>query len=100
MRQKNILERKMAKNKLEKEEKDILDSFSKEEWKSVKRSKRVKQLQYLADSTIKKNLRVSIHISKRDFDELQKKAVKEGISYQTLISSVLHKYVNGWLREG
>jgi predicted DNA binding CopG/RHH family protein len=90
----------MAKNKLDKEEKDILDSFNKEEWKSAKRSKRVKQLQSIADSTITKNLRVSIHISKRDFDELQKKAIKEGIPYQTLISSILHKYVNGRLGEG
>jgi predicted DNA binding CopG/RHH family protein len=90
----------MAKNKLDKEEKDILDSFNKEEWKSAKRSKRVKQLQSIADSTITKNLRVSIHISKRDFDELQKKAIQEGIPYQTLISSILHKYVNGRLGEG
>jgi predicted DNA binding CopG/RHH family protein len=89
----------MAKSKLDKEEKDILDSFNKEEWKSVKRSKRVKQLQSIADSTITKNLRVSINISKRDFDELQKKAIQEGIPYQTLISSILHKYVNGRLGE-
>ena len=90
----------MARNKLDKEEKDILNSYNKEEWKSVKRSKGIKQLQTLADSTIKKNLRVSINISKRDFDELQKKAIREGIPYQTLISSILHKYVNGMLSEG
>ena len=90
----------MARNKLDKEEKDILNSYNKEEWKSVKRSKGIKQLQTLADSTIKKNLRVSINISKRDFDELQKKAIREGIPYQTLISSILHKYVNGRLNEG
>ena len=90
----------MARNKLDKEEKDILNSYNKEEWKSVKRSKGIKQLQTLADSTIKKNLRVSINISKRDFDELQKKAIREGIPYQTLISSILHKYVNGRLSEG
>ena len=90
----------MARNKLDKEEKDILNSYNKEEWKSVKRSKGIKQLQTLADSTIKKNLRVSINISKRDFDELQKKAIREGIPYQTLISSILHKYENGRLSEG
>ncbi len=90
----------MARNKLDKEEKDILDSYNKEEWKSAKSSKRLKQLQSLAESTIKKNLSVRVNISKRDFDELQKKAIKEGIPYQTLISSILHKYVNGRLREG
>ena len=90
----------MTKNKLDKEEKNILDSFNKGEWKSVKRSKKLKNFQALAESTIKKNLRVSVNISKRDFDELQKKAIKEGIPYQTLISSILHKYVSGRLREG
>ncbi|MEJ5262610.1 MAG: hypothetical protein WHT45_08010 [Ignavibacterium sp.] len=90
----------MKKNKLDNEEKVILESFNKDEWKSVKSSKRVKQFRALAESTIEKNLRISVQISKRDFDELQKKAIKEGIPYQTLISSILHKYVNGRLREG
>ena len=90
----------MKKNKLVNEEKVILESFNKDEWKSVKSSKRVKQFRALAESTIEKNLRISVQISKRDFDELQKKAIKEGIPYQTLISSILHKYVNGRLREG
>ncbi|WP_337866954.1 hypothetical protein [Ignavibacterium sp.] len=89
----------MKRNKFDIEEKVILESFNKDEWKSVKSSKRVKQFQAIAESTIEKNLRISVQISKRDFDELQKKAIKEGIPYQTLISSILHKYVNGRLRE-
>jgi len=90
----------MKRNKLYKEEKVILESFNKDEWKSVKSSNKIKQFRALAESTIEKNLRISVQISKRDFDELQKKAIKEGIPYQTLISSILHKYVNGSLREG
>ena len=90
----------MKRNKLYKEEKVILESFNKDEWKSVKSSNKIKQFRALAESTIEKNLRISVQISKRDFDELQKKEIKEGIPYQTLVSSILHKYVNGSLREG
>ena len=90
----------MPKSKLDKEEKNILSSYNKKEWRSVKRSKELKRLLSLADSTIKKNLSVRVNISKRDFDELQKKAIRDGIPYQTLISSILHKYVNGRLSEG
>ena len=51
------------------------------------------------ERTFKKDRRINIRISSRDLDALQKKALVEGIPYQTLIASVLHKYAAGRLRE-
>ena len=82
-------------NDLDKEEKEILDSFEKGEWKSTSDlSKRKVMLKEYARSTIRKEKRVNIRISERDLKELQRIALKEGLPYQTFISSILHKYVN------
>ncbi len=82
-------------NKLDKEEKELLNSFEKGEWKSVKNiSRRKSELKEYARATIRKDKRVNIRISERDLKELQRIAVREGLPYQTLISSILHKYVN------
>ena len=55
------------------------------------------RLGYLA-ATFRKDRRVNVRISSRDLDALRKRALAEGIPYQTLISSVLHRYVEGRLR--
>lgn len=80
---------------LDKYEKELLDSYEKDEWKSVPNlSKRKAELKEYARATIRKDKRVNIRISERDLKELQRIAYREGLPYQTLISSVLHKYVN------
>lgn len=85
-------------NDLDKEEKEILDSFEKGEWKSTSDlSKRKEMLKEYARSTIRKDKRVNIRISERDLKELQRIAIREGLPYQTFISSILHKYVNSLL---
>ncbi len=82
-------------NDLDKDEKELLDSFEKDEWESVQNvSKRKAELKEYARATIRKDKRVNIRISERDLKELQRIAVREGLPYQTLISSILHKYVN------
>lgn len=81
---------------LTKEEKEILKSFEKGEWTSVaKPEKRKSQLKEYAKNTIRKDKRVNIRISERDLSELKRIALREGLPYQTLISSILHKFVNG-----
>ena len=86
--------------KLTREEKAILDSVERGEWKSVSSFKRdARGYQQLARATLRKDKRVNIRMSERDLVRLQKKALEEGIPYQTLISSVLHKYINGRLQE-
>jgi len=83
-------------NNLDKDEKELLDSFEKDEWQSVPNiSKRKAELKEYARATIRKDRRVNIRISERDLKELQRIALREGLPYQTLISSILHKYVNG-----
>ena len=52
-----------------------------------------------AKTTIKKNRKINIRISENDLNALQRRAAREGIPYQTLIGSVLHKYVCGYLKE-
>jgi predicted DNA binding CopG/RHH family protein len=86
------------KNNLNKEEHEILESFEKGEWKSVPNlEKRKVDLRSYARATLRKDKRVNIRISERDLRELQRQAVHEGLPYQTFISSILHKFVNGSL---
>ena len=86
--------------RLTEEEKEILDSFEKNEWVPVKNlSKRKEELMRYARNTLKKDKRLNIRISQRDLNELQRKAIIEGLPYQTYVSSVIHKFVNGKLIE-
>jgi len=86
------------KTKLTKEEKKILDSFEKGEWVPVSDlSKRKKELAAYARNTLRKDKRLNIRISERDLLELQRKAIKEGLPYQTYVSSIIHKFINGTL---
>ena len=81
--------------KLDSEEKALLEELEKDEWKSIVASpKDLAQFKQAARNTLKKDKRVNIRISERDLSSIQKIALEEGIPYQTLISSVLHKYVN------
>lgn len=86
--------------KLTKEEKEILDSFEKDEWVPVTNlAKRKKELMVYARNTLRKDKRLNIRISERDLLELQKRAVIEGLPYQTYVSSIIHKFINGNLVE-
>ena len=82
------------------EEKDILDSFERGEWTPKKNlAAERKRVREYARATMRKDKRVNIRISERDLMELQRKAVHEGLPYQTFISSLLHKFVNGRMAE-
>ncbi len=89
----------MSKTKLNKEEKEILKDFESGEFKSVLTSKRKKFIQAVAEETFKKDKRINIRISSRDLESIQRRALEEGIPYQTLVSSILHKYVSGSLND-
>jgi predicted DNA binding CopG/RHH family protein len=82
------------------EEKELLDSFERDEWQSVK-GKEAESRRYreYVHATFKKDRRVNIRISSKDLEALQKRAPEEGIPYQTLIASILHKYAGGLLVE-
>ena len=86
--------------KLSNEEREIIEAFERGELQSVHdKAAEMKEHREYAAATFKKDSRVNIRISGKDLRALQKLALHEGIPYQTLIASVLHKYVNGRLRE-
>lgn len=86
--------------KLTKEEQEILDSVENGEWQSIpKVEEETARYQAAAKATLRKDKRVNIRMTERDLLHFQKAAMHEGLPYQTLISSVLHKYINGRLTE-
>jgi len=88
------------KYKLDEEEKDILDSFEKGEWKNVPNmGEEIKRHMEYAKATHRKDKRINIRISEKDLELIQRRALEEGIPYQTLISSLIHKYISGRLIE-
>ena len=82
------------------EEKEILEAFDSG---NVQRSKNAAEAQrrhkQYAEAMLRKDARINIRLSSKDLRGLQKRALSEGIPYQTLVASVLHKYVEGRLRE-
>lgn len=87
-------------SKLDSEENEILEAFEKGKLKRVKNIKdEVARHKDVAEETFKKNSRINIRISAKDLRALQKRAIAEGIPYQTLVASVLHKYVEGQLAD-
>jgi len=52
-----------------------------------------------AKATSRRDRRLNIRISTKDLEAIQKRALEEGLPYQTLIASLLHKYASGRLRE-
>ncbi len=88
------------KTKEAKYEEDILTSFEKGEWQSVPNLKdEIARYAASAAATLTKDKRINIRLSSRDLEDVQTRAAEEGMPYQTLIASVLHKYVNGRLVE-
>ena len=86
--------------KLDSEEKEILEAFEAGKLKKSKNIKRqLSKHQEVAEATFKKDARINIRLSSRDLRSLQAKALMEGMPYQTLVSSVLHKFIDGQLVE-
>ena len=96
---KNIWRQKM-KYKLDNEEKEILKDFEEGAFAEIPdmETEIAKHATY-AKATFLKNKRINIRISQKDLESIQRKALEEGIPYQTLISSLLHRYISGKLVE-
>lgn len=79
-------------------EQEILASFERGEWSPVRNQKgEIARFMAAASETLLKNKRVNIRISSQVLEGLQARAVEEGVPYQTLMASVLHKFVSGRL---
>lgn len=77
---------------LDKEEQEILEAVEKGEFKSVPNlNGEKKRLQAIAGNTLNKTRNINLRLSERDLQKLKAKAVRKGIPYQTLASSILHQ---------
>ena len=83
---------KNKQNNLDPDKKELLASFEKGEWKREK-----KRARKIATRTLRKDVRINIRLSQGDVSNIKQRAAYEGLPYQTLIASVLHKYAAGHL---
>ena len=82
--------------KLNKEEKKILEAYESGQLETVKPSKNeIEAIRATASSTFRKDKRITVRLYDHDFKGIQKKALQMGIPYQTLISAIIHRYVEG-----
>lgn len=80
---------------LDKEEQKILEEIEKGEWREVKDfARRKKLLMQIARNILNKGRNINIRLSEKDLQKIKRKAMEEGIPYQTLASSILHKFAN------
>lgn len=93
---------KKQKIKLDKEEQATLEAFEnallKGKIKSVPHVKEeIQRFQAIAQASGNKAKRVSLRMTEWDFNKAQETALREGMPYQTLLASVIHKYLSGQL---
>lgn len=86
-------------NPIDQEENELLEAFEQGRLKSVATPSELAKFKAAARATALKDRRVNIRLSSGDLSDIQVRALEEGIPYQTLIASVLHKYVTGRLTE-
>lgn len=85
--------------KTDADEFELLAAYDKGALKSVATKSELTKFKAAARATAIKDRRVNIRLSSGDLQDIQVKALEEGLPYQTLIASVLHKYVTGRLSE-
>jgi len=89
----------MHKVNLDKEEQLLSDAFDADEFESDISDERRKSIAEIARVSQRKDKRINIRLSSSDLSAIQRRAIKEGLPYQTLVSSILHKYISGSLRD-
>ncbi|MCH8120206.1 MAG: hypothetical protein IIC00_10825 [Planctomycetes bacterium] len=86
--------------KMAKEEKEILDAYEKGLIKATTPSKKkIREVKSIAENTFRKDRRITLRLYDHDYKGIQKKAMEMGIPYQTLISGMIHRYIEGELIE-
>ena len=89
----------MKKYQLDKEESEILDAIQEGHWELVKPKKaELSHYAQIARNTFRKDQRMNIRISKADLNRIKTKAAEEGLPYQTLVASIIHKFAAGNFR--
>jgi predicted DNA binding CopG/RHH family protein len=89
---------KRAFTPLDDEEKTLMASIESDDWHPVKNlDTEKKNAMISARQTLKKDKRINLRLSEKDYHQIQIRAAAEGMPYQTLISSIVHKFLNGTL---
>ena len=89
---------KKAFKPIDQEEKDLMESIERDDWQPVKDLDQEREKAIAAArNTLRKDKRINLRLSQKDYHQIQIKAIEEGIPYQTLISSLVHRYLNGSL---
>ena len=85
---------------IDNEERQLMESLEKDGWKPAKDIEGWRNiLSKTASETLTKDQRMNIRISKNDLEGIKLRAIEEGLPYQTLVASIIHKYVTGRLIE-
>lgn len=80
------------------EERALMASLEGDEWQPVENSEQeTEKAMEAARATLKKDRRINLRLTEKDYYQIQIKAIEEGVPYQTLIASLVHKYLNGSL---
>lgn len=86
---------KKAFKPINQEEKDLIRSIENDEWQPVKNiDQKKEEAVAAARNTLKKDKRINLRLTQKDYHQIRIKAIEEGIPYQTLISGLVHKYLN------
>ncbi len=81
-----------------KEERELIETIEGEDWIEVDDlAEAIEEARIIAEATTAKSERMNIRMSEKDIKALKARAIEEGLPYQSLVSSVLHKYVSGQL---
>lgn len=84
--------------KFDQEEKNILSAYENQKMElSTPSKEEIEAIKATANNTFKKDKRVTIRLYNHDFIGIQKKAMEMGLPYQTLISAIIHRYIEGEL---
>ena len=84
---------------LDEDEQALLEAFEAGHFESILTPERKVSIAKSAAATFKKDKRINIKISSRDLSAIQRRALEEGIPYQALVSSIIHKYISGSLHD-
>jgi predicted DNA binding CopG/RHH family protein len=86
--------------KIDTTDRSVMQAVERGEWRSTAIGQRERsRYERYAKATLRKNRRLTISLSKRDFDALRKRALAAGVSPEDLVTTALHKYATGHLRE-
>ena len=89
----------MGNEELDQEEQELLETYEAGVFVSTLTKERQAYLANVVDASLRKDAKINVRISRRDLAALQRRALEEGLPYQALVASVLHKYLSGSFKD-